>query len=73
MTIGFKSVALKFIEKQPKNQQKRLIEAINRLPNCNDIKKLTGIKKKTLYRLRVRKLSNYLFSRQFKSYYNYFH
>ena len=51
--IKFKKQAQKFIDKQPQNQQKRLIEAIYNLPN-GDVKKLQG--NYNNYRLRVRRL-----------------
>ena len=47
--IKIKKSALKFIEKQSKDQQKRLLQAIYNLPN-GDIKKLKG---QPSYRLRV--------------------
>ncbi len=47
--IKIKKAALKFIAKQDKEQQKRLLQAISRLPN-GDIKKLKG---QEAYRLRV--------------------
>ena len=43
--------ARKFIQAQPKNQQIRLLDAINKLPSLGDIKPLTG--KKDTFRLRV--------------------
>jgi len=55
--IKIRPKALKFIEKQDKNQRLRLYEAIYNLPN-GDIKRMVGCKEQ--YRLRVRKLSNYL-------------
>lgn len=42
--------ALKFIKKQDKSSQKRLIDAISKLPLEGDIKKLQGV---SGYRLRV--------------------
>lgn len=39
--IEIKKSALKFIKKQDKNQQKRLLEAIYHLPN-GDVKKMKG-------------------------------
>lgn len=50
-TIEFEKSAKKFIAKQPPEQQKRLLKAINGLPENGDIKKMQGYK--TLYRLRV--------------------
>lgn len=43
--------ARKFIEKQPKPQQKRILEAIRKLPEQGDIKALKG--HTGFYRLRV--------------------
>ena len=43
--------ARKFIEAQPKNQQERILKAINNLPNFGDIVPLYG--KKDSFRLRV--------------------
>ncbi len=42
--------AQKFIEKQPRYQQERILNKINQLPN-GDIKRLSGYK--STYRLRV--------------------
>lgn len=50
-TIEFEKSAKKFIAKQPPEQQKRLLKAINGLPENGDIKKMKGYK--SLYRLRV--------------------
>lgn len=50
--IEFKSEPLKFINKQPKNQKIRIIQAITNLPN-GDIKRMVGIQNQVLYRLRV--------------------
>ena len=55
--IKIRPKALKFIEKQNKMQRFRIYKAIYDLPK-GDVKKLTGHSNK--YRLRVRKLSNYL-------------
>ena len=49
--------ALKFIEKQDKFQRIRIYKAIYELPN-GDVKKIAGAKNE--YRLRVRKLSNFV-------------
>ena len=54
--IKIRPKALKFIEKQDKNQRLRLYSAIYNLP-YGDVKKLTNSKAE--YRLRVRKLQNY--------------
>lgn len=43
--------AVKFIKKQPSNQQKRILEAINKLPETGDIKQLKGYSE--YFRLRV--------------------
>jgi mRNA interferase RelE/StbE len=48
--ISITKKARKFIAVQPKNQQERLLLAINKLPK-GDIKLLAG--KKDMYRLRV--------------------
>ena len=55
--IKIRAKALKFIEKQDKAQRLRIYKAIYNLPN-GDVKKLAGYKDE--YRLRIRKLSNYL-------------
>lgn len=52
-SIEFKSDSLKFLSKQPKKQQVRLKQAIEKLPN-GDIKKMISLKNENLYRLRVR-------------------
>ena len=43
--------ALKFIQKQPKNQQRRIYTAIYKLPDAGDRKELKG--HKGVFRLRV--------------------
>ena len=48
--IEFSKAALKFIQKQPKPQKIRIINAINHLPD-GDVKKLQG--DNPYYRLRV--------------------
>lgn len=48
--IEFEKAALKFLEKQVKEQRLRLYKAIYKLPEGNSIKKLSG---NNLYRLRV--------------------
>ena len=50
--IEFKTDALKFISKQPKNQQLRIMKAINSLPN-GDVKKMISSKNENLFRLRI--------------------
>jgi len=59
-SIEFKSDALKFLSKQPKKQQIRLKQSIEKLPN-GDIKKLISLKNNNLYRLRVRQFQSYFF------------
>ncbi|MBQ3176819.1 MAG: type II toxin-antitoxin system RelE/ParE family toxin [Clostridia bacterium] len=49
--ILYKKKALKFIQKQPPEQQKRIILAISRLPFEGDIKPLAGMEGE--FRLRV--------------------
>ena len=51
--IEFKTEALKFISKQSKKQQIRIMKAINALPS-GDIKKMIFSKNENLFRLRVR-------------------
>lgn len=48
--IEFSKAALKFLEKQDKQQRQRLYKAIYRLPEGTDVKKLKGY---DLYRVRV--------------------
>jgi len=43
--------ALKFLQKQPREQQERLLKAIHRLPGEGDIRMLSG--REALYRLHV--------------------
>ena len=50
-TILYEKPALKFIKKQPKEQQRRILEAIHGLPDSGDIKQLRG--HAGLLRLRV--------------------
>ena len=49
--IIFEKAAVKFLRRQDKPTQERLLRAINNLPNGTDIKKLQGYT--DLYRLRV--------------------
>ena len=49
-TIVFQKAAEKFLKKQTKKTQERLLAAIKFLPNGTDIKKLEGY---NLYRMRV--------------------
>lgn len=55
--IKIRPKALKFIEKQDKFQRIRIYKAIYELPN-GDVKKIAEAKNE--YRLRVRKLSNFV-------------
>lgn len=41
-TILYEKPALKFIQKQPKEQQRRILEAVHALPDSGDIKQLKG-------------------------------
>lgn len=52
-TIHIEKPAEKFILKQPKEQQERLLKAIGKLPYEGDIKRLQGRRSKGLDRLRV--------------------
>ena len=52
-TIRIEKPAEKFILKQPKEQQERLLKAIRKLPHEGDIKHLQGKKSKGFDRLRV--------------------
>ena len=40
--IIYDKPALKFLRKQPPDQQRRLVEAIHKLPNQGDIKPMAG-------------------------------
>ncbi len=48
-TIIYKKKALKFIQKQPKDQQERIIKAINKLPSGD----IVPVETTNAYRLRV--------------------
>ncbi len=48
--IKIKAKAMKFIEKQPKDQKERIFKAIYKLPKLGDISKL---KASDMFRLRV--------------------
>lgn len=48
--IVFQKAALKFLKKQDRKTQERLLKAINQLPDGTDIKKLQGLE---MYRMRV--------------------
>ncbi len=50
-SIEIDKVALKFLLKQPQEQRKRILDAINKLPDIGDIKPLQG--RKGYFRLRV--------------------
>ena len=50
-TILYEKPALKFMKKQPKEQQRRILEAIHALPDYGDIKQMKG--HSDLLRLRV--------------------
>ena len=50
-TVELLKKARKFIEAQPRNQQERILKAINNLPESGDIIPLSG--KKDIFRLRV--------------------
>lgn len=52
-TILIEKPAEKFIVKLPKPEKERILKAIYKLPEGNDIKQLKGKKSKGLYRLRV--------------------
>ena len=49
--ITIRKTALKFIQKQERKNQVRLLKAINSLPYSGDVKKMSGYS--SLYRLRV--------------------
>lgn len=49
--IVIKKKAKKFIDKLPQNERKRIVTAIEKLPNGEDIKKVKGYDE--LFRLRV--------------------
>ncbi len=48
--IVFQKAAIKFLKKQDKKTQERLLTTINQLPQVTDIKKLKGL---DMYRMRV--------------------
>ncbi|MCI9537134.1 MAG: type II toxin-antitoxin system RelE/ParE family toxin [Eubacterium sp.] len=48
--IVFQKAAIKFLKKQDKKTQERLLTTINQLPQGTDIKKLKGL---DMYRMRV--------------------
>lgn len=45
--------AKKFIDRLPQNEKRRIVNAIERLPDSGDIKRLQGKKYCGMYRLRV--------------------
>ena len=49
--INIRRNVLKFIQKQDRKTQQRLLNGINGLPHTGDIKKMSGYK--ALYRLRI--------------------
>ena len=51
MKIEIDKPAMKFLARQPKPQQEKLLRAISRLPDEGDIKPMAGFE--DLYRLRV--------------------
>ena len=51
--MGIEKPAEKFILSQPKDAQRRLLQAIALLPHTGDIKPLQGRKSRGLHRLRV--------------------
>ena len=53
--IIIKKHAKKFIDSLPKADRKRLVDAIEKLPNGEDIKPLKGHQKEGLLRLRIGK------------------
>ena len=48
--LVFQKAAIKFLKKQDKKTQERLLTTINQLPQGTDIKKLKGL---DMYRMRV--------------------
>ena len=50
-TILYEKAAVKFLKKQPEEQQRRIMEAIHALPERGDIKQLKGHAE--LFRLRI--------------------
>ncbi len=51
--IVIEKLAEKFIVKLPKPEKERVLKAIYKLPEGNDIKELQGKKNKGLFRLRI--------------------
>ncbi len=52
-TVVIEKLAEKFIVKLPKPDKERVLKAIYKLPEGNDIKELRGKQNRGLYRLRV--------------------
>ena len=52
-SIILKKPAKKFIDRLPLNEKKRIVEAIEKLPDSGDIKRLEGKNNRGLLRLRV--------------------
>ena len=52
-SIILKKPAKKFIDRLPLNEKKRIVDAIEKLPDSGDIKRLEGKNNKGLLRLRV--------------------
>lgn len=50
-TVIFEKAALKFLRKQGRGMQERIMKAIKQLPNGTDIKRLQGYH--SLYRMRI--------------------
>ncbi len=50
-TVTFEKAALKFLRRQDRGTQERIMKAIRQLPNGTDIKRLQGYH--SLYRMRI--------------------
>jgi mRNA-degrading endonuclease RelE of RelBE toxin-antitoxin system len=55
MKIYYSKTSLKYLQKLERNVFRKIVGAIDRLPNEGDIAKLKGKKVKNLYRLRIGK------------------
>lgn len=55
MKILFSRTSLSYLKKLTPKTRKKIYEAISKLPDLGDIKKMKGEKLKNIYRLRVRK------------------
>ena len=55
MNILYSRTSLNYLKKQSKQVQRKIVNAIEQLPNEGDIKKLKGKHIKNIYRLRVGK------------------